>query len=100
MFTQEMRFASRVMAVLSAAERSQVVGYDHLEHPDMPNGFPRPADGRNLAGAYRDNAIIPYCGRKVVKFSQQAQKTIWDLIKRFIDFLPEGPLNAKMDDVR
>ncbi|EXJ70438.1 uncharacterized protein A1O5_06506 [Cladophialophora psammophila CBS 110553] len=100
MFTQEMRLASRVMEALSAAERSQVVVYDRLEHPGMPEGFPHPADGRNLAGAYQDNAIVPYRGGKVVKFSQQAQQAVWDLVERSIDFLPEGPLNAKMDDVR
>jgi hypothetical protein len=51
-FLEEMNFATDLMRSLSGDERRGVIVYDQLEHPDMPEGFPHPADVRNLAGPY------------------------------------------------
>ncbi|CAK7222522.1 hypothetical protein SEUCBS140593_004927 [Sporothrix eucalyptigena] len=100
LFANEMRLATRMMETLTPAEREVVVAYDVLDHPDMPEGFPHPADGRNLAGAYEDNRVIPYAGGVVAKFSEAGQRAVLDLVENFIAFLPDGPLAAKMNDVR
>lgn len=100
MFAVEMRLATQLMALLTQSQRSSVVVYEELEDPKMPTGFPHPADGRNLAGAYEDNKIIPPSGGRVCQWTKEAQDVLLDLIARFIDFLPEGPLAAKMADVR
>lgn len=100
MFTEEMRLATAMMRSLSDEERSSVIVYDSLDHPDMPDGFPHSADGRNLAGAYEDNRIITPIGGQLSRFSPQAQQAVLHLVEKFIDFLPDGPLVAKMDDLR
>lgn len=100
MFAEEMRLSTQLMSVLTEAERREVILYDRLEHPDMPPGMPHPADGRLLCGAYQDNKVIPPSGGRVSLLSQPAQDAFFELVSRFIDFLPEGPLVAKMADVR
>ena len=99
-FAPEMRLAVQLMHLLSNEERKAVIVYDTLESPDMPEGFPHPADGRNLAGAYEDNKIIPYTGGQVSTFSPDARNAVLDLVEKFIDFLPAEPLASRMDDVR
>ena len=96
----QMSLATRLFSSLSVAEVGSVVSYDALEHPDMPDGFPHPADGRTIAGAYQDNKVIPYSGGRVSTFSGESQELVLNLVESFIDFLPEGPLEAKLADVR
>lgn len=100
LFNEEMRLATNMMALLTDEEKRQVIVYDRLDHPDMPEGFPHPADGRNLAGAYEDNRIIPYTGAVVGSFSAEAQQAVLALIEEFLHFIPEGPLKYKMDDAK
>lgn len=66
----------------------------------MSDGFPQPTDGRNLAGAYGDNRVIPCSVVQVSVFSDASKKLLLRLIESVIDFLPEGSLTARMDDVR
>ena len=99
-FAEEMRLAVRMMQLLSDRQRDAAIVYDEVESPDMPEGFPHPADGRNLAGAYEDNKIIPYSGALVSSFSNEAQRTVLALVEKFIDFIPAAPLAFKMKDVR
>ena len=99
-FEDEMRMAIGVMGLLTEEERQSVVLYDTLEHPDMPAGFPHPADGRVMTGAHQDNMILPYKGGQVSAFSEGTRQAILDLVGKFIDFLPKGPLECKMDDVK
>lgn len=99
-FSLEMQLAVRLMQSLPEECRKAAVIYDQLDHPDMPNGFPHPADGRNLAGAYEDNRVIPYSGVQVSAFPDASKDILLQLIESFIDFLPEGSLTAKMADVR
>lgn len=100
MFTEEMHLAVQMMHTLSESEKASVILFDSLEHPNLPEGLPHPADGRNLAGAYQDNRIIPYAGANVGTFSPGAQRAVLRLISKFIDFLPEGPHTAKIADVK
>ncbi|KAE8374193.1 hypothetical protein BDV26DRAFT_296192 [Aspergillus bertholletiae] len=95
-----MHLAVRLMQSLSLESRRKTIVYDLLDHPDMPDGFPHPADGRNLAGAYEDNRVIPCSGAQVTTFSDASKEILLQLIKSFIDFLPNGSLTAKMSDVK
>ncbi|KAJ5991978.1 hypothetical protein N7451_007702 [Penicillium sp. IBT 35674x] len=99
-FALEMQLAVRLMRSLSDENRKKAVVYDQLDHPDMPDGFPHPADGRNLAGAYEDNRVIPESGIRVSEFSDSSKDILMQLIETFIDFIPNGSLNAKMGDIK
>ena len=98
-FEDEMHMAVDVMGLLNEEERRAVTVYDSMDHPDMPQGLPHPADGRVMTGAHQDNAILPYKGGKVSTFSKQAQQAVLHLVEAFIGYLPKGPLECKMDDV-
>ncbi|KAJ5738506.1 hypothetical protein N7493_001661 [Penicillium malachiteum] len=99
-FSLEMQLAVRLMQSLSEENKKAAIAYDQLQHPSMPPNFPHPADGRNLAGAYEDNRVIPYSGVKASSFSETSRELLMQLIEKFIDFIPEGPLTAKLSDVR
>lgn len=99
-FALEMKLAVRLMQSLSDENRKKAIVYDQLDHPDMPEGFPHPADGRNLAGAYEDNRVIPESGVRVSEFSESSKDILMQLIKTFIDFIPNGSLDAKMGDIK
>lgn len=47
---------------LSPAQRAQAVVYDSVLDPAMPEGRLHPADERHVAGAFRDNRVVPYEG--------------------------------------
>ena len=70
-----MQLAVRLMQSLSEETRKAAVIYGQLGHPDMPDGFPQPADGHNLAGIYEDNRVIPCSGVQVCIF-RCVQRTI------------------------
>ncbi|KAJ5523949.1 hypothetical protein N7494_010599 [Penicillium frequentans] len=99
-FALEMQLAVRLMRSLSDENRKKAIVYDQLDHPDMPDGFPHPADGRNLAGAYEDNRVIPESGIRVSEFSESSKNILMQLVETFIDFIPNGSLNAKMGDIK
>lgn len=99
MFAEDMHLATQMIQTLSESERESVILFDSLEHPNLSEGLPHPADGRNLAGAYQDNRIIPYAGGNIGTFSAEAQRAILALVSKFIDFLPEGPHATRMADV-
>jgi hypothetical protein len=47
---------------LDPAQRAAAVVYDSVLDPRMPDGRLHPADERHVAGAFRDNRVIPYEG--------------------------------------
>lgn len=98
-FSEQMHLAIQLMKTLSPGNCKTAILFDDLEHPDLPAGLPHPADGRNLAGAYEDNRIIPHGGVQVSQFSPSEREALLKLIECTLDFLPEGPLGAKMGDV-
>jgi hypothetical protein len=89
-FALEMQLAVHLMQSLSDENRKKAIAYDQLEHPDMPAGFPHPADGRNLTGAYEDNRVISCSGVKVPEFSEVSKNILMQLVETFIDFIPNG----------
>jgi len=54
--------ALRLAGSLSDAQRAQAVVYQSVLDPAMPEGRVHPADERHVAGAFRDNRVIPYEG--------------------------------------
>jgi len=71
-------------STLSPAQRAQAVVYDSVLDPRMPEGRLHPADERHVAGAFRDNRVVPYEGVRADTFDD-AQ---WALVRRLAeDFL-------------
>lgn len=51
-----------LMASLTPGQRAAAVVYDSVLDPQMPAGRVHPADERHVAGAFRDNRVVPYEG--------------------------------------
>lgn len=54
--------ALELMASLRSDQRAAAVVYDSVLDPRMPEGRLHPADERHVAGAFRDNRVVPYEG--------------------------------------
>jgi hypothetical protein len=69
----------------------------HGDH--LPEDRWNPFDERHVAGAFRDNRVIPFEGAAVKDFTAAQKKEVVDSVKHFIEYLPEGPLAAKLKQV-
>ena len=59
-----------------------------------------PFDERHLAGARQDNRNVPLEGCPIKLFPQEIKDAIYDLIREFNIYLPDGPMEAKMRRVK
>jgi hypothetical protein len=56
--------------------------------------------GRHLGGAHQDNRTVPYEGLPISAMTPAQREEIWQLVKTFNVYLPDGPLEAHMRRVR
>jgi hypothetical protein len=62
LFAAREQVAIALASSLTPAQAERAVVYDSVLDPAMPEGRLHPADERHLAGAFRDNRVIPYEG--------------------------------------
>lgn len=62
LFETRERLVLELASSLDAGQRSKAVVYDSVLDPSMPEGRLHPADERHVAGAFRDNRVVPYEG--------------------------------------
>ncbi|NHT16102.1 DUF3500 domain-containing protein [Cellulomonas sp. IC4_254] len=62
LFDARERTALDLASSLTAAQRDRAVVYRSVLDPAMPPGRLHPADERHVAGAFRDNRVVPYEG--------------------------------------
>lgn len=62
LFETRERLALELAGSLSRDQRTKAVVYASVLDPAMPQGRVHPADERHVAGAFRDNRVIPYEG--------------------------------------
>ncbi|KAI5455344.1 hypothetical protein NCC49_000158 [Naganishia albida] len=99
LFSQEEVRGLNLMRGLSAENqaRAQV-------NADMVKGLPEdrwnPFDERHLGGAHQDNRTVPYEGLPISSMTPTQREEIWQLVKTFNIYLPDGPLEAHMQRVR
>ena len=70
----------------------------HGDH--LPSDRWNPFDERHVAGAFRDNRIIPFEGAPIKDFTAEQKKQVVDCVEYFIEYLPSGPLGKKLAQVR
>ncbi|MEF9906907.1 DUF3500 domain-containing protein [Streptomyces sp. P9-A2] len=84
LFAARERLALELAGSLTAAQRARAVVFESVLDPAMPEGRLHPADERHVAGAFRDNRVIPYEGIPADELDD-AQR---DLLRRVVaDFL-------------
>jgi len=62
LFAARETLAIELASSFTAPQRAIAVVYDSVLDPAMPEGRLHPADERHVAGAFRDNRIVPYEG--------------------------------------
>ncbi|MGA4981094.1 DUF3500 domain-containing protein [Streptomyces cellulosae] len=80
LFAERERLALDLAGSLTAAQRARAVVYDSVLDPKMPEGRLHPADERHVAGAFRDNRVIPYEGIPAAELDE-AQR---DVLRRIV----------------
>lgn len=83
------------LAALPLDLRAQAEIYGSPERT-IPPGRRHPADHLHLAGAARDNRVIPYEGVAGRSMDRAARIRLLDLIEIYCRHLPSGPLRAEM----
>lgn len=78
--TREAR-ALELVATLDDRRRASAVVYASVLDPRMPEGRLHPADERHVAGAFRDNRVVPYEGIAAAELDD-AQ---WELLRSIVE---------------
>lgn len=96
LFTEEEQAGLALMQSLTLSQQQRATVFTLMEDPAMPSERFNFADQRHLGGAYQDNRIIPLEGICVREFSAPQRAALMNLIAIFLDFLPDGPRNARL----
>ncbi|MFD7734537.1 DUF3500 domain-containing protein [Kitasatospora phosalacinea] len=74
---------------LDAAQRAAAVVYASVLDPAMPEGRVHPADERHVAGAFRDNRVIPYEGIPATELTPRQQALLREVAADCLALLKE-----------
>ncbi|MBT0772905.1 DUF3500 domain-containing protein [Kineosporia sp. J2-2] len=84
LFAHRERLALRLAGSLDTAQRAQAVVYESVLDPKMPEGRLHPADERHVAGAFRDNRVVPYEGLEVSRLDPGRQALLREIVEDFL----------------
>lgn len=96
LFTEEEYLGLALMQSLEGDLQRRSTIYAQMEDPAMPPERFNFADQRHLAGAFQDNRVIPLEGICVAEFNDAQREKLMTLIGVFLDFLPDGPRQARL----
>ena len=99
-FEVEEHGALELMRALDPVSQERAHLYQQKRDPLMPDGRVAMADELHLCGAFQDNRIVPLEGAPVSGFSAESRQRLLNLIRAYLDYLPHGPLEARMRDVK
>jgi len=88
LFDARERTALELAASLTDDQRSQAVVYRSVLDPAMPEGRRHPADERHVAGAFRDNRVVPYEGIAASELTATQWALLTEIIEDFHLLLP------------
>ncbi|MCW2289193.1 uncharacterized protein DUF3500 [Leucobacter luti] len=99
LFDARERLAIRLAESLTPAQRSRAVVFGSVLDPAMPEGRLHPADERHVAGAFRDNRVVPQEGILASELDDAQQATLLRIIEDFFLLLREEHRAATMAEV-
>ena len=82
-FDSRERLSLALASSLRPEQRSQAVVYESVLDPVMPAGRLHPADERHVAGAFRDNRVVPYEGIPVSELDATQQELLRQIVEDF-----------------
>ncbi|QUY62691.1 DUF3500 domain-containing protein [Gulosibacter molinativorax] len=86
-FERRERLALELAATFTPEQRDQAVVYTSVLDEKMPDDRIHPADERHVAGAFRDNRIVPYEGILATEFDHDQRELLREIVRDFYGLL-------------
>ncbi|MEP9382351.1 DUF3500 domain-containing protein [Nocardioides sp. KR10-350] len=80
LFEARERLALQLVSSLDEGQRASAVVYGSVLDPAMPEGRLHPADERHVAGAFRDNRVVPYEGIRACDLDEQQRGLLREIV--------------------
>ena len=94
LFDARERLAIELGESLDPAQRERAIVYRSVLDPAMPEGRLHPADERHVAGAFRDNRVVPYEGICAAELDARQRALLRAIAEDF--FLLLGPAQREL----
>jgi Protein of unknown function (DUF3500) len=105
LFDAREELAIELAESLSEQQRGLAIVYDSVLDPAMPEGRLHPADERHVAGAFRDNRVVPYEGIPAKDFTAEQRGLLRAIVEDFLLLLVDaerqttlGEFDAHLDE--
>lgn len=99
LFEARERVALELAESFSDEQRRVAVVYDSVLDPAMPEGRLHPADERHVAGAFRDNRVVPYEGIRADALTSHQRELVRAIVEDSLLLLIEPEREATLRDV-
>jgi hypothetical protein len=100
LFAARESLALRLAGSLDPAQRDKAVVFDSVLDPAMPVGRVHPADERHVAGAFRDNRIVPYEGISAGALDERQWDMLCALMEDFLLLMREGQRSRVLSEAQ
>lgn len=98
-FEPEERAGLALMRSLDAAQLRQAVLRPSIMPETLPDELKGFIDGRMQAGAFKDNAVVPYAGVRGDRLSEAQRRVLLALIRTYVGWGRDGHAAVKMSEV-
>lgn len=98
-FVPEARAGLALVRSLDAKQAGKAVLQASILPEDLPPELKHPVDGRMAAGAFKDNAVIPYAGVRADALSDAQRRLLLALVGTYVGWAREGHAAVKMSEV-
>ncbi|KAB1641226.1 DUF3500 domain-containing protein [Gulosibacter chungangensis] len=86
-FEHRERLALTLSDSFTDEQRAKAVVYESVLNEAMPEGRIHPADERHVAGAFRDNRVVPYEGILATELDAQQRDLVREIVRDFYALL-------------
>ena len=98
-FDAETRAGLEFLRALDDTQRSVAVLRSSIAPADLPAELNHPVDGRMQAGAFKDNAVIPFEGVRGGQLNAMQRVGLRDLVATYVGWADDGHAALTMRDV-
>ncbi|PUB32301.1 uncharacterized protein DUF3500 [Promicromonospora sp. AC04] len=99
LFDARETLAIELASSLTPEQRAEAIVYASVLDPAMPEGRLHPADERHVAGAFRDNRVVPYEGLRASALTDAQWGRLRGIVEDFLLLLVEPQREATLRDV-
>ena len=98
-FTAEERMGLGLIRSLDDQQAKRAILQPSIHPGDLPPGLQDPFEGQMVAGAFRDNAVIPYAGVCAADLSEGQRRRLRALVATYAGWAGEGHCGVTMSEV-